>query len=93
MQLSDNQLQFGKYNAKEENIKFLLALFRQFLIYSQILLAVVLPHLAGPLGTAPTTYQQRLMRLLIKCIFDSIWLFYFAFNPGYIIDGIDQSGT
>lgn len=93
MQLSDDQLQFGEYNAKEEDTKFPLALLRQFHIYSQILLAVVLPHLTGPLGTALATYQERLMGLLIKCTFDSVRLFHFAFHRGCIIDGIDQPST
>ena len=93
MQLSDNQLQFGEYNAKEEDIKFPLALLRQFYIYSQILLAVVLPHLAGLLGTALAIYHERLMGLLIKCTFDSVRLFHFAFHRGCIIDGIDQPRT
>lgn len=93
MQLSNDQLQFGEYNAKEEDIKFPLALLRQFHIYSQILLAVVLPHLAGPLGTALATYQERLMGLLIKCTLDLVRLFYFVFRRGCIIDGIDQPRT
>ena len=93
MQLSDDQLQFGEYHAKEEDINFPLALLRQFHIYSQILLVVVLPHLSGPLGTALATYQERLMGLLIKCTFDSVRLFHFAFHRGCIIDGIDQPGT
>lgn len=72
MQLSDDQLQFDEYNSKEKDTKFPLALLRPFHIYSQILLVVVLPHLTGLLGTSLATYQERLMRLLIKCTFDLV---------------------
>ena len=69
IQLFDNQLQFSKYNAEEEDIKFYLALPRQFHIYGQILLAVALPRLAGSLKIALATYQEHVMGLLIKYTF------------------------
>lgn len=74
----------------EAETKLPLALCRQFHIYYQILLATVIQDLSPDLQIAVAFYQERLMGLLMKCTFESVKHFHFAFHLGRIIDGIDQ---
>lgn len=79
IQLFNNQLQFSKHNAKEEDGKFFFVLVCQFDIYSQILLGIVLSHFAGPHKTTLAIYQECLIELFIKYTFNLVQFFYFAF--------------